>query len=478
MTKTIIDVSSHNGVVDWAKVKTDGVMIRLGYRGYGQGTLTTDTQFYNNVNGCIKYNIPFGVYFFSTAINEAEGKTEADYVLAKIKGYKLTLPIFIDSEYSNAKKTGRSDWLSRSARTSAVMAFCERIKDAGHPVGVYASESWFKTELDVSSLPYMIWCAKYSSKAPTYPDRIDAWQYTSTGSMAGISGNVDHSHWYTDFSASENPVGVAVSAEAVKKDIVPVSYLQTDAKWKNNKYGIKDETSTIGSAGCGPTCAAMVIASLADPSVTPATTAKWSMDHGYKAYHQGTYYSYFAPQMSFYNIQCTQMNYNSIYHGAGSAKSINSKALESVKAGNWIIACMGKGDWTSSGHFVLWYGVDGNNALIRDPNSTKSSRVKAPISTFQNQVKYYFEVKVPVEMVKTDTPKEEEKEMTKEEIFKLMDEWYEQRGHRKPAKDLVPYLDWAYEKGIMTGGSYERPATRTEVCIVLKRLYDIIQEEK
>ena len=67
--------------------------------------------------------------------------------------------------------------------------------------------------------------------------------------------------------------------------------------------------------------------------------------------------------------------------------------------------------------------------------------------------------------------------MTKEEIFKLMDEWFEQRGHKEPAKSLVSYLDWAYEKGIMTGGAYERPATRTEVCIVLKRLYDLIQEE-
>ena len=131
MRKTVIDVSSHNGSIDWSKVKADGVMIRLGYRGYGQGTMTTDTQFYNNVNGCIKHNIPFGVYFFSTAINEAEGKTEADYVLAKVKAYNLTLPIFIDSEYSNAKKTGRSDQLSRSVRTSAVRAFCEQIKAAG-----------------------------------------------------------------------------------------------------------------------------------------------------------------------------------------------------------------------------------------------------------------------------------------------------------------------------------------------------------
>ena len=114
--------------------------------------------------------------------------------------------------------------------------------------------------------------------------------------------------------------------------------------------------------------------------------------------------------MEAYGIKCTQLNSVSIYHGAGSAKSLNAKTLESVKSGNWIIACMGKGDWTSSGHFVLWYGMDGNNVLINDPNSTKASRLKAPISTFQNQVKYYFEVIV-------DYGKKEDDDMTKEQIF-------------------------------------------------------------
>lgn len=177
--------------------------------------------------------------------------------------------------------------------------------------------------------------------------------------------------------------------------IVPVDYMQTDSRWKNNKYATSGETSTIGSAGCGITCAAMVIATLKDKSVTPVTTAKWSMDHGYKAYHQGTYYSYFKPQMAAYGIQCEQVNGATVYHGANSAKSINDKVTQSVRSGNWIIACMGKGDWTSSGHFVLWYGIDSEGyALIRDPYSTKSTRRRASVAKLQYQAKFYFEVKV------------------------------------------------------------------------------------
>lgn len=178
--------------------------------------------------------------------------------------------------------------------------------------------------------------------------------------------------------------------------MIPISYLQTDTKWANKDYSAKGETTTIGKSGCGPTAAAMVIASLADSTVTPAVTAKWSLDHGYKALRQGTYYSYFSPQMAAYAIDCQQINGSTVYHGAGSAATVNKKILDSVKAGNWAIVCMGPGDWTSSGHFILWYGVDAAGyALIMDPNSQKESRCRAKVSTMQYQAKYYFEVKVP-----------------------------------------------------------------------------------
>ena len=180
MSKTVIDVSSHQGSINWAAVKgIDGVLIRLGYRGYGHGTLEIDKQFLANARGCISNGIHFGVYWFTTAISAAEGKAEADFVLNNISGYNLSFPVFVDSEYSNASQNGRSDKLSKATRTAAVKAFCERIAGAGYTAGIYASESWFKSQLDMTQLPYRIWCAKYSSSKPTYQAEMDAWQYTS-----------------------------------------------------------------------------------------------------------------------------------------------------------------------------------------------------------------------------------------------------------------------------------------------------------
>ena len=444
MSKTVIDVSSHQGSINWAAVKgIDGVLIRLGYRGYGHGTLEIDKQFLANTRGCISNGIHFGVYWFTTAISAAEGKAEADFVL---------------------NKNGRSDQLGRAARTAAVKAFCERIADAGYTAGIYASESWFKSQLDMTQLPYRIWCAKYSSSKPTYPAEMDAWQYTSSGTVPGIIGKVDHSHWYADF------IGKTVRKVFKEPEtIIPVDFLQTDSRWKSVSYAAKGESSTIGTAGCGPTCAAMVIATLADPSVTPATTAKWSLAHGYKAYHQGTYYAYFQPQMLVYGLKCKQLNGATVYHGAGSAKTINVQALSAIKNGNWIIACMGKGDWTSSGHFVLWYGVDGNSALIRDPYSTKASRRKAPLSAFQYQAKFYWEIEVPAVTREDD--------MTEEKVLELIEKWFLERGLRPVSDSIKPDLDWAYDHKIMDDGAYNRPATRAEVAITAKRLHDLIKQE-
>lgn len=237
---------------------------------------------------------------------------------------------------------------------------------------------------------------------------------------------------------------------------VPIDYMQTDPKWAGNPYRTKGENTTIKSSGCGTTCAAMVIASLADNKITPADTARWSMAHGYKAYHQGTFYSYFTPQMKAYGIKCAQVNYSSVYHGSSGAKAVNEKARKAVDSGAWMICAMGKGDWTRSGHFVLWYGNKDGYAYIRDPNSRKISRRKAPLSKFQFQVKYYFEVSV-----------EEDDEMTQEQFDKMAEAWFSNRGYKEPAEWSKMARDWAYEKGVLTGGGYERPATREDLVQVM-----------
>lgn len=175
--------------------------------------------------------------------------------------------------------------------------------------------------------------------------------------------------------------------------VKPISYLQTDPRWKNHNYSAKGENKTIGSSGCGPTAAAMVIATLQDKNVTPVTTAQWSMAHAYKALNQGTFYTYFIPQMSVYGIACKRLNTSNLY--GKSSSSAHTEALNALKNGDWLIACMGKGNWTSSGHFILLYGYENGYVYINDPASTKATRVKNTWALFASQVKYMWTISVP-----------------------------------------------------------------------------------
>ena len=177
----------------------------------------------------------------------------------------------------------------------------------------------------------------------------------------------------------------------------PVSYMQTDARWKNVKYATSAENATIGSAGCGPTAASMIVAEWADASETPLKACEWSMANGYKATNQGTYYSFFEPYFARFGLKCERPNMANIYHNPGAAAHL--AAYNAVKNGDYVIACMGVGRWTSSGHFILWYGIDGDNVLINDSNSTAANRLKASWSFFKNEVKYYFIIRKPTNLV-------------------------------------------------------------------------------
>lgn len=174
-------------------------------------------------------------------------------------------------------------------------------------------------------------------------------------------------------------------------NLIPVSYLQTDTRWSNKDYSAKGESTTIGKAGCGPTACAMVIASLVDNTVTPVNACTYSLAHGFKAKNQGTYYSFIRSYLQEYSIESVQLNQSNLYK---KASSVHDKALKAIKDGDWVICCMGKGNWTSSGHFILWYDVEGSLALVKDPNSTKTTRTRNTVSLLQNEVKYYWHVKV------------------------------------------------------------------------------------
>lgn len=185
-----IDVSKWNGTIDWNAVKNSGVsyvIIRCGYRGSSQGSLIDDSTFAANIKGATAAGLKVGVYFFTQAIDEVEAVEEASMVLERIKGYKISYPIFLDVEPSG----GRADGISADTRTAVCKAFCETIQNAGYTAGIYANKTWLTSKINVSSLSgYKIWLAQYAA-APTYTGRYDLWQYKSTGKVSGISGNVD-----------------------------------------------------------------------------------------------------------------------------------------------------------------------------------------------------------------------------------------------------------------------------------------------
>ena len=169
----------------------------------------------------------------------------------------------------------------------------------------------------------------------------------------------------------------------------PVLYLQTDPKWADRDYSAKGESTTIGKSGCGPTCAAMLIETITGKKFTPVDACAWALKKGYKAPNQGTYYSYFVPQFNAYGIQCQRINGVSIYGSKNAAA--HKDAFELLKEGWYLIACMGKGNWTASGHFVVVWWEDGW-VRINDPASTATARVKGNLDTFKSQVKYYWAV--------------------------------------------------------------------------------------
>ena len=167
----------------------------------------------------------------------------------------------------------------------------------------------------------------------------------------------------------------------------PVSYLQNDARWKAKPYRVTGEQSTIGSAGCGPSCAAMVISTLAGKTVTPVDTCDWSMKHGYKALNQGTYYSYFVPQLKAYGIQCKQMLGGRILNQQ--QHPIHEQVKQYLSQGYYVIALMGPGTWTKSGHFVLVWDWD-SKVRINDPASTRAERLNGDPDTFRREVRMYW----------------------------------------------------------------------------------------
>ena len=198
-----IDVSQYNGAIDWAQVKNSGIsfaIIRLGYRGWGTGVLVEDSRFRQNIQGAIANGIRVGVYFVTQAVNEVEAVEEASMVLGIIRNYSISYPVFLDVETSGGRGAGRADQLSVGTRTAVCNAFCRTISNGGYRAGVYANKNWLDNHIDTPQIAgYNIWMAQYHTE-PTYTrTKYDMWQYTSSGSVAGIGGRVDMNISYTSY---------------------------------------------------------------------------------------------------------------------------------------------------------------------------------------------------------------------------------------------------------------------------------------
>lgn len=202
MVKKGIDVSKHQGVINWNKVKgnADFAIIRAGY---GRVITQKDTRFESNYAGAKAAGIPVGAYWYSYAKTVAQAKIEASVCLQAIKGKRFEYPIYFDIE----DKTQAG--LSKATLTAMCVAFCEELEKAGYFVGVYANTDWFLNRLDHAALSkaYTIWLADYRTNYNKALKR-DIHQYTSKGRIPGITGNVDLNRCTVNFPAIIKKAGL------------------------------------------------------------------------------------------------------------------------------------------------------------------------------------------------------------------------------------------------------------------------------
>ena len=188
-----IDVSEHQYDIDWQKVANDGVdfaIIRTGYRGYTSGGLYEDKYFRQNMEGALKAGLKVGVYFFSQATSVREAKEEAAYVLEQIAPYEVTMPVVFDMEILS--RDYRTYNMSRRTLFGCTRAFCEAVEEAGYESMIYMTQYLGYQKYTLRELTdFGFWFAEYYVDYPSFVYDIDIWQYSDTGSVAGVNGNVD-----------------------------------------------------------------------------------------------------------------------------------------------------------------------------------------------------------------------------------------------------------------------------------------------
>ena len=201
-----IDVSSHQGKIDWEAVAESGIsfaMIRVGYRGYGEeGRLVLDEQFHPNMQGAINAGLDVGVYFFSQATSVWEAEEEAKLLLNALEGYEVTWPVVFDWERI-AESSARTDGVAGKSVGLMARAFCGMVEQAGYTPGVYFNQNLGYLSLELDELTDCVfWLAQYDER-PDFHYHADLWQYSSRGKVPGISVPVDLNLSYKNFNEPE-----------------------------------------------------------------------------------------------------------------------------------------------------------------------------------------------------------------------------------------------------------------------------------
>lgn len=195
-TRFGIDVSAHQGFIDWDRVAADGVefaFLRIGYRGYESGKIVEDGLFRANYEGAVNAGLDVGVYFFSQAITAEEGAEEAEFVLSVLEdvGAKLTLPIVFDWEFPGEGDPARTDDTTGETQTAACIEFCKTIKASGNMPMYYATINTALFRYDLTQLTeFPLWLAEYSPET-AFPYEYAVWQYSSSGEIDGIDAFTD-----------------------------------------------------------------------------------------------------------------------------------------------------------------------------------------------------------------------------------------------------------------------------------------------
>ena len=196
-----IDVSKHNGEIDWDAVKADGIKFAIIRVGYGNDdTDQDDVWAVRNMQECERVGIPYGVYLYSYAVNEDEANSEANHILRMLQGFNPVLGVYIDiedTEYYNEYNIDPYSSEGRELITRIAVTVMDRVSRAGYTAGVYANWNYFQNVLIQSEIQAYKWLAWYKEDTSEVPegDWI-MWQYTSTGHVNGIEGNVDMNFWY------------------------------------------------------------------------------------------------------------------------------------------------------------------------------------------------------------------------------------------------------------------------------------------